>query len=315
MTSDDVMNLVGTIEAATARGEDPMGNPLIRDTICRIKGKIAPLLRDLVDNESERADTPCELDSIITDGSTYAQANARLFFTPWSSSFAHGSDTLVPIVGIIRNILESGETLASIREIRWLKPITCDLQLAVQARAFKMSELIGKDISLAAQFISSNGRMISLIGKHITNRPIRRHFCRNPFAVGVVSTSPSEFKQVGDDEFKVQLKLPNFVGPDEMLNNNAMLTVPTVVEVLTYAVDGLRRHLTHIHGNGLGLLGWVGNLTLPNSLTEILGAGHYLELKIKRGGIRSGKSGMQLVPIEFKFDHQQQAGTVMLAVI
>ena len=251
------------------------------------------------------------LSELVTDGETFASAISELFLTQWSSRFAHGSDMLLSMSALAGKLLADDEDFVGLRLAKWLKPVTCNVRLVAYDIGTGCEDG-SVNPSVIMQLETSKGRIIEVKSEQIVDSPITRKAVNNPYIDGVVCKNPCcVVHRQGSNKLSFPLNYPTKPSFFDDFDALPELTVSTLIELLTYCVSVSRSYLGI--GDTLGLMGAVQGLQLPELMKDIFNPGCSLDVEFLLDQQRLGKSGMILVPIRFKFPHQEEYGTGTVA--
>ncbi|MBI2464401.1 hypothetical protein HYV57_05590 [Candidatus Peregrinibacteria bacterium] len=266
---------------------------------------------------------------VITDGQTSASCNTALFYTPWSNSFVHGSDSLLAVTELIRHLLQPSEAIHLMRRFTWRKPLQSNLTLSASSHDNKAPSLFKKtrnivknrlgtqhpipnaqDIALDGEFVTNQGRIIRVVGR-LNNNAITNTTHRNPFAHNTLCNCPNCCQRPSSDVYSFALHPPTAEGCFDTFAQSSPVSLSTLVEILTIALSHIR--LDSAESTVLRLLGGVNNLELPSNMSDLFKDDSRLEVKLNTPHTRLGKSGLQIIPFTYQFSHQSQPASGIIA--
>jgi len=263
---------------------------------------------DSVDGETSQAEGIEDIDmrdllrNVYTDGHSFATCDARMIFTEWGAGdFVHGPDALFPVVQIAEKILQEGERIDAIERFSWRKPLKNDIKLAVYDK--EMPDMDKTEFVMEGSLRTSEGRVLSVMAMDNPEKPIEQITANNPFAVGTIIKSPSCYSIEDGGIHSFEIFEPKVLGCYEAFNKNKSLSVGTLVEILTLALINVDS--SENSGSVLRMLGGISDLPIPKDMRDIFVEGSRLEVRFLPDQKKKGRSGLELVPFEFKFPHQE----------
>lgn len=261
------------------------------------------LKKTLKQANEDAADENC-LRNIETDGRTFAGGYAILTLTPWSNSFAHGSDTLVPITELVSKVLQPGEKLSTLDRVTWHKPIRTDIMIRASTSPLPEGEYV-----CDGEFSTDQGRKI-FFGCNTTEHNIRYEMPNNQYANNAVRSIYEE----NDGSFTITL-YPTWEIYKAQLNENPSITISTILEIMTIALDiaSKQNKTKDISRASCSLVGGFRNVQMPPDIWERLSKNPKLHLKIDKKP-QEGRSGFSLYRFECQFADLTQKGSGILAI-
>lgn len=251
-----------------------------------------------------------KLQNVHTDGRNFATADASMFTTPWSREFVHGADSALHIGDLASKILSPAERLTGIDRITWRKPVTTNLQLAVYARAFDKT-MDMSPYSVDGELHTSEGRRLTFLGMAIPDTEIDLHMSEsNPFAQLAICPCPNCKTQRGElATYRVHDLHPSMKA---VLDKDESLKMSTLLEMLTMGVAHSQMASDpRDKRNLLKLLAGVNGLVLPQTWDELRDGKLYVELH--HDAAKIGRSGMTLIPFEYRFPHMRKTESGLVA--
>ncbi len=225
-----------------------------------------------------------------------ASCKAELFFT-WSSDFAHGADTLLPITSLTEELLRDGEKIIGLKEITWRKMIKNNIILQVEC--VSEDSKIKKDSNsvLTGEFITNEGRHFVFMGFENENDPITKKVIRNPYAQqlfsgGYYSTNNS-----------VSFSIENRKTPS-VIKNSKGLQFATLIDMITIALSEIGPSANNCKSI-LRLMVNVKDLQLPEDINDFFRNNELTVRLLQEKGCGSS-SGTTITPFEYNFSSQEK---------
>lgn len=246
-------------------------------------------------------------------GYEFAVGNAEFFKTSWSKDFVHGPDTMINITQLARKILKPGEMIARLERVSWRRPIINNAKLMITAGGQKDVIEPGEDL-FDGTLKTSHGRLLHFAAKEKKDSPVVLKASSNPMAESSFCDCPNCYTRYGDVHI-FKLKGPS----NAKMNTEATYpyTLSTLCEIVTLALNTITIEDDRLSENtSLRLMGGINNLDLPQIEGKaVFPEGGSLHIFMKPGEIKKGKSGIDLVPFDFRFPHQQStSGSGILAI-
>ncbi|MFA6521177.1 MAG: hypothetical protein WCT53_02220 [Candidatus Gracilibacteria bacterium] len=267
-------------------------------------------VQESLDEHSERTIT--NVQAVSSDA---VSCDTQLFMTPgWSRDFAHGSDLMIAPCALAARLLNPGESIAGIKDVKWRKPVTSNIKLHAEVGPLYRH----KESCFDGELVTSEGRTINFYGVLNPESPISYSVERNSIADCVIRTH-GDYCHVGKDTTNFAILLPLNTPYDEINKSGSMLT-STIVEILTSAAErafALRVQNGEVSSDHtlLRFLGGIRNLEIPSDLRKIEDPTGRKRLRIRFRDDKSiiGKSGLTLSTFEFKFPHQKGFSEAVMA--
>lgn len=250
-----------------------------------------------------------KLTDVHTDASSFATCDAGMFTSPWSREFVHGADATLHVGDLAQKILRPSEHIAGVKRITWRKPTATNLKLAVYARSFPDMDMSGYNFDGA--LTTSEGRTLTFFAMPDEESPIRTHMAEsNPFAANILCPCDDCRKmRCGATLYRLH-ELP--VGLNTALDHDFSLRMSTTLELLTLGIAHSNSEAANDRSQVLKLLAGVNDLVIPESSRELCQG--VLAVRLFKDAAKRGKSGMELIPFEYRFPHMSKDRTGIVAV-
>lgn len=248
-----------------------------------------------------------------TDWETYARGKVTMFKECEDSEYVHGYDTFGPVSILAERFLREGERIDQISEIKWLKPLTEDVKLAVyEVDMQRPSDIEDEDIFYQGRFRTDQGREFCFVAVQ-TGEKIKKYIDSNVSLGG----APVIDKYMNGG---VYTKVYNPGYPESLaslgrhdtayVSRSLMQMLTTnMMEVMSDAV-----YEEHHEGNGFrALFCGIEGLDLPVDMSEVFENGSKLEMRVPKDGRKKGKSGFEMWPVEYKFHFQDDWNRAAMA--
>jgi|CXWL01.1.fsa_nt_gi hypothetical protein len=240
-------------------------------------------------------------------GHNSARAEVGFFRTPWSPNFVHGPDTMIFVTKLAEKILKPGESICALERVTWKKPIANNAILTISE--IESSPFSVENGCLFDGTLSTNlGRKLHFTSKERQGSTVQKVVANsNPYAKQVFCSCPDCYKSYGDVHI-FDLKPPTADTQPYLLS--------TLCEIVTLALSKIcHPDMSKERLDSMRLLGGIKNLELPSSAEAVFPPGGKLHVLIKPVEKKTGKSGMTLMPFEFRFPHQDQnSGSGIMAI-
>jgi hypothetical protein len=260
--------------------------------------------------QKESRESLSGLTNVQTDGKHFVISDARMFTSPWSPSFVHGSDSLFALGDTAAKILKPGERIAEMGKISWKKPITRNLRYTV----FDHVLLVGQNRSnthLEGELTTTKGRRLQFFAEEIPDTYISIHQSdTNSLATISLDRSPRSCRRSAG-EVVYKLRNPALELCQE-LDLDQPAQIATLVEMITWAAVDANETMA-VGRQPLRLMGRVSGLVLPDRYEKVFQGPGTLRFKIHDDQTVRGNSGMEITPFEYEFSYMGKPGKGMLA--
>lgn len=249
------------------------------------------------------------IDNVDTDGKSFAKCDAEMFETDWSYSFVHGPDSLIPVVQLLEKLLQRNEEITMIQSFTWRRPIQHGVKLVTTEGDFDVN---GKEDALfEGSFRTNDRRQLSVIGFDDPSVPVEKIFRRNQIVQNCISQIGECTTDRGDiGRFKLSDSGDSL--PYPITNDRIEIKINTILDILVTALLKMGGSATGVYVT-LKMLGGIRNLPIPSDIRDVFDENGKLEVIYLEDQIKVGRSGMNLVPFEFKFPYHEKPGSGIFA--
>lgn len=312
--------LVGELERIEGKGFNKTAEDVLRarqiegelDDLSRLDIRMpfpppCDLLREMARGGFQEPGSTCQVADgqrdlllrIQEQGSQFVTAETDMFASSWSPDFLHGSDTLWPLLDLAKHILRDGERIRGVQRVTWRKPMTSNMQLAVM----RDSSVRDANSALDGE-IKTNEGVLHFAGQLIDS-PIRKSAVANPYVTDSICSCGQCCRKERNGTHQFSLREPRTNMDWVSALNDPALQAASLVEIVTVAMASV--DIPQCRRAVLRLMGGVSDLTLSRNPEDMFGRGKTLDLRIDQGGIKTGRSGMTIVPFTYMFPHQTRA--------
>lgn len=236
----------------------------------------------------------------------FAVAETDLAFCEgWALDFVHGPNTLPPITALAERVLLGDEKITKLDSVSWRVLMRNNLRLVAYDEGSDYCLEDGEHV-LDGSFQTSCGRTIQFVGFDDSKSPVRHDMERNVFAKSICLTPSLDGIDLDiDSDGFAEVELGGKIAPESYpeLEGSSGLCFETFTEILAYACVGAMNKTAGMKGSGLFI--GVRDLELPEDIGDFFEGGGKLKLRILTGEIKQGKSGLKIVPFEYRFPHQK----------
>lgn len=179
-----------------------------------------------------------------------------------------------------------------------------NLKLAVYAEKF--TELADRDrYVLEGGFETSDGRKLTVLGMDNPDSQITHRATNNPYAENTLCSCPACCVIKKDGTYSFLIHEPRTNSYLQHFAASQQLSVATMIEMLTLALSLAGNDEQQSDQQVLRVLGGLQNLPIPQNMASIFDGGSRLQVRLLKRQKRNGRSGMTLIPFQYKFPHQQ----------
>lgn len=218
------------------------------------------------------------------------KADTELFTSEWSSSFAHGADTLLPVGLMFERLLQKGERLMKIDSLRWQKLICENMQFTARLTPFSKKETESSLMTVA--LTTDQGRMMYLKGDG-NGKNLRGRASRNPVAEQLFSQGGGEAKVNKKGWHEYPLGDYNHLSDDEIARPG--MTMCTAIDLINYAVLQ-SAELKHYDATGTRLFLGVKDFTVPDisRLSRV-------RVQMQHDDVKLSEKRFSIVPVKVEY--------------
>lgn len=243
----------------------------------------------------------------VRDG--VASGLTRLYFSKWSSKFVHGADSLIPITSLASKLLIDNESIISMSEVKWIRPMRKNLKLV--AFDAKNAPVVDDGVLVRTVFKISGGREIVVLG-YESGGDIDFKMNGTVPADTMICICPkckSNKLEIVDDVFNVPFVLP--VKAMDLLAQNRGLLLATLADALNLALTRASGQLFKGINPVLKLVSGIEGLVIPTDLALLCREEQDLEIKLISK--RTTRTGFNLVELAYRFPFQRDFSSMTVA--
>ncbi len=218
------------------------------------------------------------------------QADTNLFTSQWSSSFAHGADTLLPAGLMLEKIFGKDEKLVTIDSLRWQKLIRENMLFTASTTPFDSKQT--ESSLMTASFTTNQGRKLHVRGDG-NGKEIQGIAPRNPVAEKLFSRSPDQCKSNKQGWHEYPLGQYDHLSDEQIVRPG--MTMSTAVDLINYAVL-FCNELKHYDCTGTRLFLGVKDFTVPDVLRT-----SRIRVQLQHSAVKNSPKRFTIVPVKVEY--------------